>query len=177
MNFRAGAVLPVLLAVTPVSAAAQHQTAYFFDATPAGPPRVLEIAQDPPSDKPELVMGRSGIFLGIIGMIGGAVVGSAVSQSVCDEEDALPDCRSRYSFTGALVGGSIMVPVGVHIANKQPKSLGKSIGVSLLTGAAVYFGMRAIPGEPVQMAPFLAAPLQMITSVRIERPDASPETN
>jgi len=57
----------------------------------------------------------------------------------------------------------------VHIANKNKKSFIKSLAFSTVAGAALYFGTKAIPGEPVQIAPFLAAPLQMVTSLKVER--------
>jgi hypothetical protein len=101
-------------------------------------------------------------------MLGGAVIGSAVSQNTCEESDE-EGCRGRKASTGALIAGTLAVPIGVHIANKQPGSLLKSLGVSMLAGAALYYGMKSIPGEPVQIAPFLAAPLQAFTSVKIEK--------
>jgi hypothetical protein len=100
-------------------------------------------------------------------MLGGAAVASGLKQNACAEstDDA---CRSRYAFTGALIAGSAMVPLGVHLANKKPRGLIASLAVSALAGAAFYYGTRAIPGEPVHIAPFLAAPVQMITSIKIE---------
>jgi hypothetical protein len=29
--------------------------------------------------------------------------------------------------------------------------------------------MKAIPGEPIAMAPFLAAPIQVLTSIKVEQ--------
>jgi hypothetical protein len=172
MKFNAGIVLSlVAVAIAPLTASAQQAPSPLFLAVETAPtPRaVVELAQDPPSDKPEDVMSTSGMFLGIVGMLGGAVVGSAVSQSACGEQQDEEACRGRNAFTGALVAGTILVPVGVHIANKNPGNLLKSLAVSAVTGAGLYYGMKAIPGEPVQIAPFLSAPLQMVTSVMIER--------
>jgi hypothetical protein len=170
MKFRAGIVLPlILLASAPVAAYAQQaQPISLVVAASVPTPLNLDIAQDPPSTRPDDVMSTSGIFLGIVAMLGGAVIGSAVSQNRC-EESGEDGCRSRYAFTGAMIAGTIAVPIGVHIANKQPGSLLKSLGMSIVVGAALYYGTKAIPGEPIQIAPFLSAPLQAFTSIKIEK--------
>lgn len=170
MKFKAGIVLSLIAAaIVPTTAAAQHASTSFLSTPSVAVPQLnFGVAQDPPSDRPEDVMSTSGIFLGIVGMLGGAVVGSAVSQSKCKDSDD-EKCRSQYAFTGALIAGTALVPIGVHIANKNPGSLAKSLAVSAVAGTALYFAMKAIPGEPVQIAPFLSAPIQMVTSVKIER--------
>lgn len=170
MKSRAGVVLPmILVAFAPAAAAAQQVAGAVFAAEQVSArPAVLSLAQDPPSQKPEDVMATSGMFLGIVGMLGGAVAGSAVAQNSCRNSDD-DNCRSKYASTGAVVASTFFVPLGVHIANRQKKSLIKSLAVSTVAGAALYFGTKAIPGEPVQIAPFLAAPLQMVTSLKIER--------
>jgi hypothetical protein len=170
MKFNPGLVLPIIMvAIAPVAASAQQAPQAFFAAEQVtAPAAFLSIVQDPPSQKPEDVMGTSGIFLGIIGMLGGAVLGSAIGQEGCKDSDD-ENCLSQYAFTGALAAGTFFVPLGVHIANKQKKSFIKSLAVSALTGSALYFGTMAIPGKPVQIAPFLAAPVQMVTSLKIER--------
>ncbi len=168
MKFRVGVVAPaLLLVIAPVAAQAQQASAYRFALPTAVVAPHLDLAQDPPSDKPEHVMARSGIFLGLVSMLGGAVAGMAISQETC-QESTDDKCRSRYAATGALAASSLAVPLGVTIANDGKRSFLKSLGVSLLTGTALYFGTKAIPGEPVQIAPFLASPLQTFTSVKIE---------
>lgn len=161
-----GAVLPILLvALSPVVAAAQQNHAASFATNPAlTRPAAIRLHQEQESEND--VMSKSGMFLGIVGMLAGATVGSGLSTSRCDDEPE--GCTSRHAFTGALVAGTAMVPIGVHIANKRPKNLLASFGASALTGTALYFAMKAIPGEPVQIAPFLAAPVQMFTSIKIE---------
>jgi hypothetical protein len=170
MKFRAGTVLPMILAAfaPAVASAQQASSAMFVAEQVSAPSTALSLVQDPPSQKPEDVMATSGMFLGIVAMLGGAVAGSAIAQNSCDESDD-ENCRSKYASTGAVVASTFFVPLGVHIANKQKKSFIKSLAVSSVAGAALYFGTKAIPGEPVQIAPFLAAPLQMVTSLKIER--------
>ena len=170
MKFRAGVVLPMILIMfAPAALSAQQAQSTFFVAEEVSAPGTeLSLLQDPPSQKPEDVMATSGMFLGIVGMLGGAVVGAAMSQDGCkDSED--DNCRSFYASTGAVVASTFFVPLGVHIANKNKKSFLKSLAFSTVAGAALYFGTKAVPGEPVQIAPFLAAPLQMVTSLKVER--------
>ena len=163
-----GTVLPILLvALSPVAAAAQQNQAASFASAPAlSTPAALDLQQEQEQESEKDIMSKSGMFLGIVGMLAGATIGSGVSASRCDKESE--NCTSHHAFTGALIAGSAMVPIGVHIANKRPKNLLMSFGASAMTGTVLYFAMKAIPGEPVQIAPFLAAPVQMVTSIKIE---------
>ena len=170
MKRSAGAVLPILvlvMALAPLTAVAQ-QTQPDPLASDSTRGKAGVTFDDPlnPEWGPKDVMSMSGMFLGIVGMMGGAAAGSAVSQANCD--DGEKGCRGRHAFTGALVAGTFFVPLGVHLANQEPKNFLKSIGASILAGTAMYYGMKAIPGEPIHIAPFLAAPIQMVTSIRIE---------
>ena len=163
----AGAVLPILLLVVAPLGASAQQRQIVFTANPVAAPLAIapvSLAQEPPEETQEDMMSKSGMFLGIVGMLAGAAIGSGVSQAHCDDKR----CTSRYAFTGALISGSLLVPIGVHIANAERRNLLASLGVSALAGTALYYAMRAIPGEPIQIAPFLAAPVQMVTSIKIE---------
>lgn len=177
MRLRIGAALPVfLLLVAPSMAFGQQNIAFAFETyTSAVVPVVAEHAvqpaliQEPTIDKPEEVMGTSGFFLGVIGMLGGAAVGGAIGSGDCPAREVDKGCMGRHAYTGALIAGTVLVPIGVHLANKDRRNLPLSMAVSAAMGAAMYYGMKAIPGSPIAMAPFVAAPLQVVTSVRIER--------
>jgi hypothetical protein len=164
-----GAALPLILlmALSPLSAIAQQTQP---DPLAADTPTIKSgITLDDPLNPvwgPKDMMSMSGMFLGIVGMMGGAAMGSALGQGQC--EDAEKGCMGRHAFTGALVAGTFFVPLAVHLANQQPRNFVKSIAVSMIAGAAFYYSMKAIPGQPVQIAPFLAAPVQMLTSIKIE---------
>ncbi|MGQ0560558.1 MAG: hypothetical protein ACT443_01640 [Gemmatimonadota bacterium] len=167
MRARIGTVVPLLAVLgAPAFASAQQRVSIVFDAAPSA----LTVAQEPqePEEKPNEAMSTSGFFLGIIGMLGGAVIGSQVGQSECPPRAADKECMGRHAYTGALIAGTAMVPLGVHIANQDRRNLPLSLAVSAGTGALLYYTMKAIPGEPIAMAPFLAAPLQVVTSVKVE---------
>lgn len=171
MKRNVSAILPIfLVTLSPLTLSAQQVQPSVFSAHATTPsPVVLKLATDPQEEelKPADAMSMSGMMLGIVGMLGGAAIASALKQDACvdSEDDA---CLSRYAFTGALIAGTAMVPLGVHLANQKRKGLVASLAASTLAGAAFYFATRAIPGEPVHIAPFLAAPVQMFTAIKIE---------
>jgi hypothetical protein len=150
----------------PALANAQQRASVAFEA----PAQAFTIAQDPKQEeKPDDAMSTSGFFLGIIGMLGGAAAGSQIGSTQCPSREEDKECMGRHAYTGALIAGTFMVPIGVHIANKNKRNLPLSIAVSALTGSALYLVMKNIPGEPIAMAPFLAAPLQVVTSMKVEK--------
>lgn len=178
MRIRIGAALPLLCVLcAPALGNAQQRAQVTFEPQAlalVAPPmaRPAYLAQEPQQEqepRPEDEMSTSGFFLGIIGMLAGAGIGSSLGQADCPSRAVDKDCVSRHASIGALLAGTVMIPLGVHIANKNRRNLPLSLGISALTGTAMYFGMKAIPGEPLGMAPFVAAPLQVITSVKVER--------
>jgi len=167
MKRSVGAVLPIFLLLVSTSAAlGQQNQVSLFEKGVRSPQIQLSTAVQEEEIKPD-AMSMSGMFLGIVGMMAGAAVASGLAQDGCADspEDR---CVSRNAFTGALIAGTALVPVGVHIGNKDRKNLLASLAVSTLAGAAIFYGMRAIPGEPVELAPFVAAPLQIVTSIKVE---------
>jgi hypothetical protein len=120
------------------------------------------LRQEPQMDR-DAQMTTSGVFLGVVGMLGGAAVGSGVGNARCGRA-----CVGRSASGGAAIAGSLMVPIGVHIAAQPPQRLVRSLAVSALTGSLVWLGFNAIPGRPVALAPFVAAPIQVWTSMKIE---------
>ena len=173
------AVLATGIAVLPAGADAQQNApALFTDdvsalvapeiAGSSSTRRSFSRAQDP-YDKPEEQMGTSGFFLGLVGMMAGAAIGSQIGQGSCPDRSEDKDCVGRHAYTGALVAGTALVPVGVHIANKSRGNFWLSLAASAAEATVLYYGFKAVPGSPVAMAPFLAAPLQVFTSVKIER--------
>ena len=164
-SFGAALSLFLLMALSPLSAVAQQAQPNPL-ATDSAKSKVTDDDPLNPVWGPKDMMSMSGMFLGIVGMMGGAAIGGVIGQAQCEEGQK--GCMGHHSFTGALVAGTFFVPIGVHLANKEPQNLLKSMAVSMLAGTAFYFSMKAIPGEPVHIAPFLAAPVQMVTSIRIE---------
>lgn len=167
-----GIGLPIFLVLCAASdAQAQQQFATTFEPAALVAPAMANaatIVQDPQEQRPEEQMSTSGFFLGIIGMVGGAAFGSQIGQGKCPPRREDKDCMGRYAYTGALIAGTISVPLGVHLANKSRRNLPLALAASTATALGLYYGMKAIPGEPIAMAPFLAAPIQVVTSVKLE---------
>ncbi|HSL71706.1 MAG TPA: hypothetical protein VK864_15775, partial [Longimicrobiales bacterium] len=111
-------------------------------------------------------MTASGFFLGVIGMLAGAAVGSGIGSAACDDRS---NCVTRYASGGAAIVGALTVPVGVHVAADQPKRLPLTMLASVGVGGAIWGVINAVPGRPVPLAPFIAAPLQIWVSTRLER--------
>jgi hypothetical protein len=127
----------------------------------------FDVGREAPRAQEELdangKMSTSGFFLGVIGMLGGAAIGSGVGNARCGE-----DCVGRAASGGASIAGAFMVPIGVHMAAEKPRKLLVSLGLSTLAGTAIWFGFNSIPGRPVALAPFVAAPVQVWTAMKVE---------
>lgn len=166
--------LAVLAFAQPASAQQRDTTLDKVKVTGKAGATSDEGSGNPPSIdqmRPDEAMGTSGFFLGMVSVLAGATVGSQIGQSHCPPKSQDKDCGARYGYTGAIVAGTIMVPVGVHLVNSNGSASGllQSFGVSAALGSALYFGSRAIPGKPIAMGAFLAIPLQVFTSVKIEQ--------
>ena len=175
MRILLGAVVPLAcLLGAPVAARGQERTPAPFDTAtlslPADSNRAPGRSLEPQEEmKPEDAMSTSGFFLGIVGMLGGAAIGSQIGQSDCPSREVDDGCVGRHAYTGALVAGTVMVPIGVHLASPDRRNLPLSLAVSVLAASVFYYGLKAVPGDPVAMAPFLAAPVQVFTSIKLEK--------
>ena len=113
-------------------------------------------------------MGTSGFFLGIVSVLAGATIGSQIGQAHCPNSSVDQTCVSRHAYTGAMIAGTLMVPVGVHLVNGHPKNFAKSLATSAAIGGSLYWASHAIPGKPIALGAFLSIPLQVFTSVKLE---------
>jgi hypothetical protein len=130
------------------------------------PRLVVPVQQSTDQMDEEGRMTTSGFFLGAIGMLAGAAVGSGVGSSVCEDRGG---CVTRYASGGAAIVGALTVPVGVHVAADHPKELPATVLASVGVGGAIWGLINLIPGRPVPLAPFIAAPLQIWLATRMER--------
>jgi hypothetical protein len=105
----------------------------------------------------------SGLFLGVIGMLGGAAV-AGTRGAECDRE-----CRTHTGAVGATTGAALMIPIGAHIGNRNRGNLLLSILAASAIGAAGFGAASLLPGRPVAAAVFLTAPIQVVMAAKIER--------
>ncbi len=102
------------------------------------------------------------LLAGGLGVIGGAFVGGSSSGAQnCDEEM----CGLEYLFWGAVVGETIMMPLGAHLGNGRRGSLGLDLLASIgVAGAGL--GLTYATGFGNIFV--LTAILQVVTTVAIE---------
>jgi len=129
------------------------------------------IDQPPPATDPSLpafprgqvhpaLLAAGGIVGGAVGVFGGALAGARITQHDCE------DCGLVGAVYGAVAGGSALLPLGVHVANRGRGNFGWSLLGSLAMGAA---GL-AVAHEANSAAVMLPVPvLQIVSSILIER--------
>ena len=129
------------------------------------------IDQPPPATDPSLhavprqqvspaLLVVGGLAGGAVGVFGGGLIGAKVTENDCE------DCAVEGAAYGAVVGGSALLPLGVHIANQRRGNLGLSLLSSLAIGG---LGL-AIALETNEAAVLIPVPvLQIVSSILIER--------
>lgn len=90
-----------------------------------------------------------------LGVVGGGFIGAGVE--VRNTEHCYDWCGAAGFLLGAIVGESLLVPLGVHIANGRQGTYGKSAAASLGIAAAglvlapITAGVSILPIFPVQL--------------------------
>lgn len=117
------------------------------------------------------VMGIAGLAAGGIGMFVGGYTGARITddRDNYDDVDFLPGL-----IWGATIGESLMLPVGVHLANRRQGKLlpamlaSAAIGLGGVTLAIAAQDRTPVPGIILGLTPFA----QLATSIAIERATA-----
>lgn len=110
------------------------------------------------------------------GLLAGGVLGGALGYALtrCDDQDGCFGDYLNAAFNGAAVGTSVLIPLGVHLANgregRYAPALLASAGLGAL-GLGVFWGVQKSEGpDALMVASVVATPaLQLLTSVAIER--------
>jgi hypothetical protein len=106
----------------------------------------------------------AGLLTGTIGFLGGGLVGAKIDQA---SSDGYEEFDGLYGFVvGAPIGGSLLLPVGVHLANGRrgnlPLAMLASVGI-----AGTGIALAASAGEAGIV---VAIPIaQLIACTAIER--------
>lgn len=155
------ALLFTPLCSTSTALYAQRASAPMFVLT--GPAQGVA-TRTPAGQRSVPVLVASSLAFGAIGLYGGALIGDKVASG-CEGED----CSWPALFSGAGIGMSALIPLGVHLANNRkgnyPFELLAS-GVICAAGAAL--GFSGSPGALLAIPP-----AQILTSILIERKTAS----
>jgi hypothetical protein len=144
------APVPYALAPAPYAPALQESGRHVSDAT--------------------LALG--GIVGGGAGIIGGALLGYGLETGVagCGRNDEW--CGFIGTAFGAMIGEAVMLPLGVHLANRARGSYAPGLGMSLVVGLAGLTLAGATGGATPLMVP--AIPIaQLLTSIAVERRTAA----
>ncbi len=136
------------------------------DTIPTSPTAWRTESIAPPSAQqstPRMVV--SGVLLGAVGMFAGGAVGYGVETSGgCVDEF----CGLGGALLGGLVGETIGLATGVHLAGGKRGSLGAEIGGSFLF--ALLGVLVAIPTQGVGL--LAIPPLQLWLTIRLEKAGA-----
>ena len=156
--------LLLFLSLPAAGLSAQSERITFSRWTP--PPLGREIAPRPASSGGTSVVGMTagGLIGGAVGFAGGALIGATLGggNAICGDDA----CGLEEAAYGAIVGQSVLLPLGVHIANGRRGNYGYSLITSMVIGAA---GIAAVHATN-DGAPFIAVPvLQLVSSILIER--------
>ena len=103
----------------------------------------------------ELGMALGGLLAGVTGLVAGAYLGAAIDRSDGCSDDW---CGLGGALVGASAGTAFMVPVGVHLANRQRGNFGLGVWWSTIVTAA---------GWGIAVASDNATPLVLIPLAQI----------
>jgi hypothetical protein len=109
-------------------------------------------------------MTLGGLLGGAVGVVAGGLAGAALGggDRLCGDDP----CGFEEAVWGAAVGMSVMLPLGVHLANHRRGSYGTELVASLVVGA-VGLGLSS---QSNNGAPLVLVPVgQLVASILIER--------
>lgn len=113
-----------------------------------------------------------GVLGGTAGLFGGAIIGGRLGggNSICYDDP----CGLEEALLGAVIGETVLLPLGVHLANHSRGNYGYSLLGALAVGAA---GI-GLAGATDSAELLLAIPIgQIISSVLIERATSRPKAS
>ena len=134
--------------------------------TAAPAPVPIVIHQSAQASVPAMVAG--GLLGGAIGLIAGGYSGALLTNNRAGPDDLsfLPGL-----IWGAAVGESVMLPVGVHLVNRQRGKLLPAVMASTVLGVGgLALALATQDSEPIPGIILAAVPLaQLATAITIER--------
>lgn len=171
------AALLALAAASPAGAqrAAPPLSALRADAPGAAPvPYALAPAaalQESGRYVSDATLALGGIVGGGAGIIGGGLLGYGLETGLagCEGQEW---CGFAGTVFGAMIGEVVMLPLGVHLANRSRGSYLPGLGMSLAVGLAG-FTLAAVAGESVPLVVPVIPAAQLVAAVAVERGTAA----
>lgn len=128
------------------------------------------VAQDPPRNArsaPTINLVAGGLTGGVVGFFGFGIAGALIASGLSDNQGDGYEALGGFAI-GALVGESVLLPLGVHLTNRRQGDYGVSLLASAgiaalglgLTGALQDMGIVFLPAIPLA---------QLVTSISLER--------
>jgi hypothetical protein len=106
------------------------------------------------------VMVAGGMLGGAVGVFAGGLAGLRLTEHDCE------DCGIVGAVYGAIAGGSALLPLGVHVANRRRGDF----GLSLLSSLAIGGVGLAVASQTNSAAVMIPVPvLQIASAILIER--------
>ena len=103
-----------------------------------------------------------GVVGGAVGLVGGGLIGAAIESRDCEGDF----CGLGGFIVGGMLGESVLLPLGVHLANDRRGDFGKAALISAGIAAA---GILIISQTDQGIVLYAIPVAQLITSIRIER--------
>ena len=127
------------------------------------PPASISGPIRPQTQRSSALLALGGVLAGTAGVFGGAIIGAEFTKGNCE------DCFLEGLVYGSVAGGSILLPLGVHLANGHRGNYGASLLASCGLGVAG-LGLAVATNEGGFMIPVPV--LQLVSSILIERAKA-----
>jgi hypothetical protein len=113
-------------------------------------------------------MAAYGLLIGAAGLLVGGVVGAALSGDRDDSDSWVESLQG--AVIGSTIGESLMLPVGVHLANDRRGDLLLSMPASLAIGVAGAAIGRKLESTGKAWPVLILTPLaQLVAAIAIER--------
>ena len=162
MRFISWSVALVLLACASSSVVAQGPLRdYRFNSV------ALRTTTIQTRDVPTINLVAGGLTGGVVGFFGFGIAGALIASGLSDNQGDGYEALGGFAI-GALVGESVLLPLGVHVANGRRGDYGISFLASMgiaalglsLTGAMDDMAVVFLPAIPIA---------QLITTISLER--------
>lgn len=164
-----------LLALATVSPASTQRAAPPLSALKVPVPALAPAAYQPalPQNGPRMDgtgMAFAGLVGGAAGLFGGALLGYVVDTGLtdCAGEEW---CGFRGVLLGGVVGEVMMLPLGVHLANRGRGNYGSGVAATALVGVGGLL-VAAGMGDVVPATALLVPAAQLVAAVTVEKSTA-----
>ena len=150
----------LFLGVSPTGRLHAQRLGTPFPSADAAAPADPAVPAFPHQHTDPALMVVGGVVGGAVGFFAGALAGAKLTEHDCE------DCAFVGAIYGSVAGGSALLPLGIHVANRGRGNFGMSLLSSLAIGGA---GL-ALASQFDDAGVMIAVPvLQIVSSILIER--------